>query len=115
MSRLPGILSIVAVVVLAMAFAAANAGNRVTLELGLITLYRAPVTLVAFSGLLVGMVVMFGLYMGLSAAFEGLEPALLFRFIRYGLVGLWGGLGAPWAFTKLRLAGTRAAVEPATS
>lgn len=59
MSRLPGILSIVAVVVLAMAFAAANAGNRVTLELGLITLYRAPVTLVAFSGLLVGMVVMF--------------------------------------------------------
>jgi len=59
MSRLPGILSIMVVVVLAMAFAAANAGNRVTLELGLITLYRAPVTLVAFSGLLVGMVVMF--------------------------------------------------------
>jgi membrane-associated phospholipid phosphatase len=61
----------------------------------------------------VGMAVMFGLYMGLSAAFEGLEPALFFRFIRYGLVGLWGGLGAPWAFTKLRLAGTRSSAEPA--
>ena len=44
---------------LAMGFAAANAGHRVTLNVGLFTLYRVPVTLVAFSGLLVGMLVMF--------------------------------------------------------
>ena len=59
MSRLLSVVSVLAVVLFAMAFAAANAGNRVTLELGFITLYRAPVTLVAFSGLLLGMLVMF--------------------------------------------------------
>jgi hypothetical protein len=63
----------------------------------------------------VGMAVMFGLYVGLKAAFDGLEPALLFRFIRYGLIGFWGGLGAPWAFTKLRLAGTREPARPAAA
>jgi hypothetical protein len=26
------------------------------------------------------------------------------RFVRYALVGLWAGLGAPWLFLKLRLA-----------
>ncbi|MBN1178232.1 MAG: phosphatase PAP2 family protein [Anaerolineae bacterium] len=51
-----------------------------------------------------GVVVMFILYAGLKAAFSSLEPALLFRFVRYTLIGLWGGLGAPWAFVKLRLA-----------
>lgn len=59
MSRLGGILFVVVVVLLAMAFAAANAGSRATLSLGLFTLYQVPVTLVAFSGLLVGMLVMF--------------------------------------------------------
>ncbi len=59
MSRLWGILAVVGVVLLSMAFAAVNAGHRVTLELGFVTLYRAPVTLVAFGGLLVGMLVMF--------------------------------------------------------
>jgi uncharacterized integral membrane protein len=59
MSRLVGILSVFLVLVLAMAFAAANAGHRVTLSLGFITLYQVPVTLVAFSGLFVGMMVMF--------------------------------------------------------
>jgi len=54
---------------------------------------------------LLGVVVLFGLWMGLRMAFSGLEPVLLFRFVRYGIVGLWGSLGAPWAFTKLRLAG----------
>jgi uncharacterized integral membrane protein len=58
-SKLMGALAVILVVILAMAFAAANAGHRVTLELGLFTLYRAPVTLVAFSGLLLGMLVMF--------------------------------------------------------
>jgi uncharacterized integral membrane protein len=68
MSRFLGIVSILAVVILAMAFAAANAGNRVTLELGIMTLFRVPVTLVAFSGLLTGMLVMFatGVYSDLK-------------------------------------------------
>lgn len=55
-----------------------------------------------------GIAILGGLYAGLKEAFEGLEPALVFRFIRYALVGLWGSLGAPWAFTKLRLAESKA-------
>jgi membrane-associated phospholipid phosphatase len=47
-------------------------------------------------------------YFGLRVAFSSLEPATLFRFIRYGLVGLWGGLGAPWLFTRVGLAERRA-------
>ena len=57
--------------------------------------------------LLLGVAVLFGLWMGLRLAFASAEPALLFRFVRYGLVGLWSGLGAPWAFVRLRLAETR--------
>ena len=49
-----------------------------------------------------GMIV-FGLcYVGLKVAFSGLEPAPLYRYIRYGIVGLWGGVGAPWLFLKLK-------------
>jgi len=59
MSRFVGVLSVFLVLLLAMGFAVANAGHRVTLDLGLFTLYRVPVTLVAFSGLFVGMLVMF--------------------------------------------------------
>ena len=55
---------------------------------------------------LLGVAVLFGLWSGLSAAFSGLEPELFFRFVRYGLVGLWAGLGAPWVFVKVRLAET---------
>jgi hypothetical protein len=44
---------------MAMGFAAANAGHRVTLSLGFFTFYQVPVTLVAFSGLFVGLLVMF--------------------------------------------------------
>jgi len=55
-----------------------------------------------------GIAVLGGLYAGLKVAFGALEPHLLWRFVRYALVGLWGGLGAPWAFVKLKLAkGTR--------
>ncbi|HXV42486.1 MAG TPA: phosphatase PAP2 family protein [Anaerolineae bacterium] len=50
---------------------------------------------------LVGAAVMVALWLGLRPAFSGLEPALLFRFIRYGLLGLWGAFGAPWLFVKL--------------
>jgi membrane-associated phospholipid phosphatase len=51
-----------------------------------------------------GAAVIVGLWAGLRAAFSGLEPALLFRFIRYALMGLWGGAGAPWMFVRLGLA-----------
>jgi len=59
MSRVFWILTVLLVVLGAMGFAAVNTGNRVTLSLGIITLYQVPVTLVAFSGLFVGMLVMF--------------------------------------------------------
>jgi uncharacterized integral membrane protein len=59
MSRLVGVMTVLLVLLLAMGFAAANAGHRVTLSLGFLTLYQVPVTLVAFSGLFVGMLAMF--------------------------------------------------------
>lgn len=49
-----------------------------------------------------GMVVFALGYVGLKILFSGLEPSALFRYIRYGLVGLWGGLGAPWLFLRLK-------------
>jgi membrane-associated phospholipid phosphatase len=55
---------------------------------------------------LLGVIVLFGLWGGLKVAFGSLEPAGLFRFTRYALVGLWGGVGAPWMFVKLKLANT---------
>ena len=50
--------------------------------------------------------VVFGLYIGLRAAFpdEGSALYLVFRAVRYGLVGVWARLGAPWLFCVLRLA-----------
>lgn len=51
-----------------------------------------------------GVAVMLILWQGLDVAFEGLEPELVFRLIRYGLVGLWGSFGAPWVFVRIRLA-----------
>jgi hypothetical protein len=55
---------------------------------------------------LLGVFILFGLWAGLRVAFASLEPAGLLRFIRYMLVGLWGGIGAPWLFVRLKLAGT---------
>jgi len=52
----------------------------------------------------VGIAVLVGVWLGLRMAFDQLEPADLYRVIRYALVGLWGGLGAPWLFVKLKLA-----------
>lgn len=59
MSKFLGVLSVIMVILLAMGFASANAEYRVTIDLGLFTLYQVPVTLVAFSGLFAGMVAMF--------------------------------------------------------
>ena len=51
-----------------------------------------------------GLLVLFSFWMGLRSGFAGLEPAWLFRVVRYALVGLWTGLGAPWLFVRLKLA-----------
>ena len=53
---------------------------------------------------LVGMVILSGVWLGFRTAFQQLEPADGYRVIRYALVGLWGGLGAPWLFVRLKLA-----------
>jgi len=57
---------------------------------------------------LVGAVVMLAIYLGLSALFPETEGGMyyLLRFIRYGLVGLWISLGAPWLFVQLHLGQT---------
>lgn len=45
-------------------------------------------------------------YLGLKAVFRGEESSLylVFRSLRYGLLGLWVTLGAPWVFRVSRLA-----------
>jgi hypothetical protein len=53
---------------------------------------------------LLGGVILGGIWLGLRLAFEGLEPALLLRILRYALVGFWGAAGAPWMFVKIGLA-----------
>jgi hypothetical protein len=39
-------------------------------------------------------------YIGFKVGFAGMEPAWLFRFVRYGLVGLWIAAGAPLLFNR---------------
>ncbi len=53
---------------------------------------------------------MIGLWLGLRLAFAGREPETLLRFFRYGLMGLWGALGAPWLFIRLGWAKTQSEV-----
>ncbi len=47
-----------AVLVLAVGFASLNGGQHVTLRLGIATFYSVPLTVVAFGGLIVGMLIM---------------------------------------------------------
>ena len=58
MNRLWGSLGIVIVLALSLGFATLNGGQRVTLRLGIKTLYGVPLTVVAFGGLITGMVIM---------------------------------------------------------
>jgi len=55
---------------------------------------------------LVGAIGMLTLYLGLKLVFPVEDEPLYFamRAVRYGLVGLWAALGAPWLFRRLRLA-----------
>ncbi len=58
MSRWLGGLGVLAVLALALGFASLNGGQRVVLHLGFVTLYGVPLTVVAFGGLITGMVIM---------------------------------------------------------
>lgn len=58
MSRYTVWIALVAVVVLGVLFALGNAGRVVSINLGLFTLSRVPVTFVAFGGMVAGMGVM---------------------------------------------------------
>jgi len=60
MSRLAGAAGVLAVLALSMGFAALNGGQRITLRLGFMTVYGVPLTVVAFGGLVTGMVIMLG-------------------------------------------------------
>ncbi len=60
MSRLGSAAGVVAVLGLSVGFASLNGGQRVTLRLGIATLYGVPLTVVAFGGMVVGMVIMLG-------------------------------------------------------
>lgn len=65
MRRLLVWLGLGAVVALAAVFAANNAGSRVVVDLGIVTLDRVPVAFVAFGGMVAGMAVV--LAAGLNA------------------------------------------------
>lgn len=58
MSRFLGAVAVLGLVGLALGFAALNSGQRVTLRLGIATFYGVPLTVVAFVGIIMGMVVM---------------------------------------------------------
>jgi uncharacterized integral membrane protein len=58
LNRLPGVAAVGLVLGFVLFFARWNTGQRVTLDLGFWTLYRVPVTWVAFGSLLLGMAVM---------------------------------------------------------
>ncbi|MBN2007325.1 MAG: phosphatase PAP2 family protein [Anaerolineae bacterium] len=51
-----------------------------------------------------GLAILVGIWLGLRFAFASLEPAMPFRYLRYGLAGLWATFGAPWFFLKLGMA-----------
>lgn len=58
MSRFAGFVGILLLLVSSLAFAYLNSGHRVTLRLGLATLYGVPLTVVVFGSVIAGMVVM---------------------------------------------------------
>ncbi len=58
MNRFWRSLGFLSVLALSLGFASLNGAQRVTLRLGLKTLYGVPLTVVAFGGLITGMVIM---------------------------------------------------------
>lgn len=59
-----------------------------------------------------GMVTTILLRFGLKAAFAGFEQETVFHFLRYSILGIWCGLGAPWFFVRFKLANSR--IKPAS-
>jgi len=57
MKRLPGLLGLLLVLLLAFGLAWLNGGQRVTLRLGIATFYRVPLIVVIFGSLIVGMTI----------------------------------------------------------
>jgi membrane-associated phospholipid phosphatase len=53
----------------------------------------------------IGSAIVVPLYLGFKTVSPGEGSALYlgFRFLSFGLIGLWGSLGAPWLFRLLRL------------
>ncbi len=62
----------------------------------------------------VGATILLALYTGLAAVFPRELSVLYpyFRFLRYGLLGLWATWGGPWLFLRLRLGQTRSSPVP---
>lgn len=58
MSRLAGPAGVIAALAIIVGFARLNGTERVTVDLGAQVFYRVPITVVAFSGVFVGMLVM---------------------------------------------------------
>lgn len=58
MNRLLGGIGAILLLALSLSFASLNSGQRVTLRLGVMTLYGVPLTVVAFGSVIAGMVVM---------------------------------------------------------
>lgn len=58
MSRFLSGLGVVALIALSLGFAFLNSSQRVTLRLGVVTLYGVPLTAVAFASVIAGMIVM---------------------------------------------------------
>jgi branched-subunit amino acid transport protein len=60
---------------------------------------------------LLGVAVVAAIFFGLRIIFPGEGESLyaIFRFVRYGFVGLWISLGAPWLFLRVGLADAKAA------
>lgn len=52
---------------------------------------------------LLGIIVVFVLFLGLDSAFGGMTPDYPFTFIQFALIGFWVGYGAPWLFVKTGL------------
>jgi membrane-associated phospholipid phosphatase len=54
---------------------------------------------------ILGGIIVIGLFAGLKAIFPDAGESLytVFRFVRYGLIGLFVGYAAPWLFTKVGL------------
>ena len=62
-----------------------------------------------FLRFMAGMAVVALIRYGVKFLFAGIDAPEILRFIRYALIGLWGGFGAPWIFCQLKLAQTKSA------